>query len=404
MTGFGLNGAVTVRPKAALLAVVLMLTGILTAPGAAAITPPEFSGLDARAYDGPIPPAGTLIRSVPLDRRLWVSGAGQAYRMLYSTVDQHDSPAVATAAVFVPKTEAPEGGWPVVVWAHGTVGLGDDCTPSAHPRSPRDDAYLSHWLDQGYAIVAPDYTGMGTPGLMSYLNTLATARSVVDAVRAAHETGLPLAARWALVGQSQGGAAAVGTARYAAELSAGSGLDYRGVVATGTPANVQSVVLTAGPDMALPPGLGPAAVRYAAYILAALRDGLAVPIDPVLSDAGRRAADLGATLCSADLDAALAGATVPEFFTAPLSSVPGIEAALDAFMGIPTSGYDRPVFLGVGLADRDVPPRLTLRFAEQLQAAGEPVELHVYPEADHSGAVPASVPDSTPFLARVLAP
>ena len=43
-------------------------------------------------------------------------------------------------------------------------------------REPRDDEYLSHWLGEGYAVVASDYAGLGTPGLMSYLNSVTTAR------------------------------------------------------------------------------------------------------------------------------------------------------------------------------------------------------------------------------------
>jgi hypothetical protein len=136
---------------------------------------PDWSGLDARLFAGPIPPQGTTVASVPLDPALSLTGAGPAYRVLYSTVNQHDQPAVSTGALFLPPGPAPEGGFPVIAWAHGTVGLGDDCTPSALPRTPRDDEYLSHWLGEGYAVVASDYAGLGTPGLMSYLNSVTTA-------------------------------------------------------------------------------------------------------------------------------------------------------------------------------------------------------------------------------------
>src|SRR5690606_41428853 len=69
---------------------------------------------------------------------------------------------------------------------------------------------------------------------MSYLNSVATAHAVIDSVVAAHQLDLPLSPKWAIVVQSQGGGAAVNSARWATEFSAGSGLDYRGVVATGT--------------------------------------------------------------------------------------------------------------------------------------------------------------------------
>ncbi|GCA99159.1 prolyl oligopeptidase family serine peptidase [Mycolicibacterium sp. NCC-Tsukiji] len=358
---------------------------------------PNWSGLDARAFADRVPPSGALIRTVPLNPELSVAGAARAYRILYSTTDQHNSPAVSTAAVFVPKGEAPPGGWPVIAWAHGTVGLGDDCTPSAQPRSARDNEYLSHWLDQGYVVVGSDYTGLGTPGLMSYLNSVATAHAIIDSVIAAHHMNLPLSPKWALVGQSQGGAAAVASARWATEFSKGSGLDYRGVVATGTPANIDDVIITAGPDMVLPPGLGPIASAYTAYILAGFRE-LRPDVNSVLTPAGLTAADQAETLCTAPLSAAVAGLTPPQFFSAPLASLPGMRGALADFMGTPVTGYDRPIFLGVGLKDRDVPPSSTLKFADQLKANGQDVALYVYPEDDHSSTVLTSMADSTPFL------
>ncbi|WP_374193340.1 alpha/beta hydrolase family protein [Mycolicibacterium sp. S2-37] len=385
---------------------VLSLGALLAVPSApvAVAVAPDWSGLDARGHDGDIPAPGELMQTVPLAPALSVAGAARAYRILYSTLDQHDAPAVSTAAVFVPRGEAPAEGWPTVAWAHGTVGLGDDCTPSARPRSARDDEYLSHWLDQGYVVVASDYTGLGTPGLMSYLNTVATARAVADSVVAAHHLPLPLSPRWAVIGQSQGGAAAVGTARYADEFTRGAGLDYRGVVATGTPAGIETVVGQAGPDMTLPPQLGPVANSYAAYILAGFREARPdLDVDSVLSPLGLEAVAKAETLCLAELGAALDGATPAQFFSAPLQSVPGVSGALAAYLGVPVDGYDRPIFLGVGLLDRDVPPNSTLTLAEQMRQHGQDVTLHVYPDRDHSGTVPASLPDSTPFLRMALA-
>ncbi|KHO22243.1 lipase [Mycolicibacterium setense] len=383
-------------------ATVLLICGLVTAPTSAAA--PNWSGLDARHHDAPIPAAGTLIEAVPLDPELSVPGAASAYRILYSTVDQHDSPALSTAAVLIPHGEAPEGGWPTIAWAHGTVGLGDDCAPSAQPRSARDAQYLTHWLDQGYAVVGSDYAGLGTPGLMSYLNSVATAHSVVDSVIAMHHMELPLSPRWAIVGQSQGGGAAVNSARWATEFSRGTGLDYRGVVATGTPFNVESIVKQSGPDMALPPNLGPAANSYTGYILAGFREARPdIDVDSVLTPAGLAAVDKAETLCKPELDQQLTGMTPTGFFSAPLATLPGAAEALDAYLGTPTSGYDRPIFLGVGLQDRDVPPNMTLQLDDQLRANGQDVTLKVYPDEDHSGTVLASLPDSTPFLAAAFA-
>jgi len=385
------------------LSALIFAAALLIPPALAQAATLNWSGLDARFYDGPIPPPGTTIESVPLDPAMSLTGAGPAYRVLYSTVDQHDQPAVSTGAVFLPPGPAPEGGFPVIAWAHGTVGLGDDCTPSALPRSPRDDEYLSHWLNQGYAVVASDYAGLGTPGLMSYLNSVTTAHGVVDSVIAAHDMGLPLSPEWAIVGQSQGGGAAVASARWATEFSAGTGLDYRGVVATGTPANIDNFVRQAGPALQLPE-LGPVANAYTAYILAAFREARPdLDINSVLTPEGLAAAERAETVCVRALTDELADLTPAAFFSAPLSSIPGMADALYEYMGTPSTGFDRPLFLGVGLLDRDVPPASTLAFYDQLVANNQNVTLRIYPEEDHSGTVLASMADSTPFLRSVFA-
>lgn len=372
------------------------------APGVADATPrtaaPVWSGLDARNYDGPIPEAGDLIAQTPLDDAITLSAAGRAYRILYSTPDIDGAPAVSTGAVFLPSSPTPDGGYPVIAWAHGTTGLGDNCTPSALPRTDRDTEYLNRWLDEGYAIVATDYVGLGTPGLMSYLSSTVEAHSTVDSVIAAQQMGLPLASKWAIVGQSQGAGAALSAANRAST----AGLDYRGVVATGAPANIEHIAALAGPGLPpfdVPTGL----VVYGAYIWAGFSDARA-DLSPkqILSPVGQRVVEQAETLCNAEMNEALADVQIGDMFSAPVSSIPGALGALTEYMSIPTSGYDRPIFLGQGLLDVDVPAPSAFTLYGQLVAAGQPVELHIYPDEDHSGTVNASIRDSGPFLTRIM--
>ncbi|GAA4642714.1 lipase family protein [Gordonia humi] len=363
---------------------------------------PVWSGLDARNYDGPIGKPGTLIAKVPLNPAVSLPAAGSAYRILYATTDVHGKPAVSTAAVFLPKRSAPAGGYKMIAWAHGTVGLGDDCAPSAQPRSDRDTEYLDHWLNQGYAIVATDYVGLGTPGLMSYLSGKVSATSTVDSVIAARQMGLPLSRTWAIVGQSQGAGAALNAAHRATALGKKAGLDYRGVVATGTPANIEHIVWQAGPQF--PPVVLPAGLTtYAAYIVAGFSDARPdLHPDRVLTAEGRRVVKLAETLCYPELHAELDGAKINSWFSRPLTSIPGVQAALVDYMATPYSGYDRPIFLGQGLLDMDVPAPSALTLYAQMLAAGQPVDFHVYPNQDHSGTVLASMKDSTPFVKRIM--
>ena len=61
------------------------------------------------------------------------------------------------------RVPSPAGAWPIVAWTHGTVGVADVCAQSYTQRSDRDKAYLGTLLAQGYALVATDYQGLGTP-------------------------------------------------------------------------------------------------------------------------------------------------------------------------------------------------------------------------------------------------
>lgn len=364
--------------------------------------PPRLSGMDVADYAGPIGGPGTMLAMTPLDPVVSVPAAGKAYRIHYSTTDVHGRPATSTGQILLPRRPAPPGGYPVIAWAHGTVGSADQCAPSVQPPLEDVGIYLSHWLDQGYAVVATDYAGLGTPGRLSYLSTRAAAHSVVDSVIAAHHSALPLSPKWAIVGHSEGAAAAMSAANHATEYTRGTGLDYRGVVATGTPANIEHVIFLIGPGVppvALPAGL----TAYAATILAGFADARPEFVrDNNLTAAGRRAMNLANDECTLQLAQALPHDNVADWFTRPISSIPGVRPALVDYMGVPYRGYDRPIFMAEGMIDLAVPIPASLSLAAQLAANNQPLTLATYPDKGHSGTMLTSMRDSTPFLARIM--
>ncbi|WP_227997298.1 lipase family protein [Nocardia australiensis] len=353
----------------------------------------------------PTADAGTIESVAPLAPAATLPGSVNSTRIQYWTTTANDVPSVASAAVYFPPGEAPAGGWPVIAWAHGTVGLGDDCAYSvAGPAAiARDWAYLGTWLEQGYAIVAADYAGLGTPGEHPYLNGMVEAHNVVDAVRAATRQYSSLAKKWAVVGQSQGGGAAVYTARYATEFG-GTELDYRGAVGTGVPAYIEDILLPLGPHMP-PIKLSPHSTAYLLFILNGLRTTYPeLNIESFLTDSGREWLTKARETCLEPLGDELGaqGVVIGDLFTRPLRQIPDLHGLLSRYLGLPESGYDRPVFLGQGLRDTDVVTPETLRFAAVLSANRQPVTLHTYP-TDHSGTVNASLPDSLPFVRGLFA-
>ncbi|MBF6412524.1 alpha/beta hydrolase family protein [Nocardia cyriacigeorgica] len=351
-------------------------------------------------------PATGVVDSVqPLAPAATLPGSVNSVRITYSSTGAGDVPTQTSAAVYFPPGQAPEGGWPVIAWAHGTVGLGDDCAYSiAGPGAvQRDWAYLGTWLDQGYAIVAADYAGLGGPGEHPYLNGVVEAHNVVDAVKAATRRFDMLSNKWVVVGQSQGGGAAVFTARYATEFG-GPELDYRGAVGTGVPAYIEDILLPLGPGMP-PIELSAHSTAYVLYILNGLRTTYPeLDIESFLTQAGLDWLARARQACIVAFGDELSAnnVVVGDLFARPLSQIPNLHGLLRGYMGLPESGYDKPLFLGQGLRDTDVITPQTLRFAATLAAAGEPVTLRTYPTG-HDGAVNDSLPDSLPFVRDLFA-
>lgn len=146
--------------------------------------------------------------------------------------------ATATAMVLFPKATQPKDGYRVVVWEHGTVGVGDGCAPSKNAINPRFKILAESLLAAGYVIVAPDYEGLGTPGVHPYLNLSSEAKSALAAVKAVKEHyGAQLKGDWMSIGQSQGGHASLGTAEFA-----NTDVSYKGAVA-GAPASSLGTII-----------------------------------------------------------------------------------------------------------------------------------------------------------------
>lgn len=74
---------------------------------------------------------------------------------------------------------------------------------------------------------------------------------------------------------------------------------------------------------------------------------------------------------------------------------------LAEYLGVPTSGYDRPVFLGHGVHDVMVPAPLSAKLAAEMKVSGADVDYRLY-TAGHFTTVERSTPDTTEFVARVL--
>ena len=200
---------------------------------------------DFYTLEGPIPEgeAGDLVRSELMPLVYEPSGqlggwVATGTRIMYRSNDVRGNPNVVTGTYFEPDRPWPGAGpRPLIAYAPGTQGQGDQCAPSRmfeqsiHFSSGLDIAmgyeefFVATMVARGFAVVVTDYEGLGTAPVHTYANRLAQAHALLDAARAAKNlpgTSLAPDGPVALWGYSQGGAASAAAVElapaYAPEL------------------------------------------------------------------------------------------------------------------------------------------------------------------------------------------
>jgi pimeloyl-ACP methyl ester carboxylesterase len=359
------------------------------AEGETAATIPAAEGLPAfYATPDPVPDEqpGTLLASEPVD----VEGLdGTAHRVMYVSESLAGDPIAVTGIVVVPGGEPPEGGWPVIAWAHGTTGIADVCAPSLEAGDTVSVA--NELLARGYAVAATDYEGLGTPGRHPYIVGESEARGVVDSVRAAHQLeGVELSNRYLVWGHSQGGHAAMFALDTAADWA--PELDLVGVVAGAPPSQFEllNAALQQSPFKHY-------LLMVAAGFNAAYGDDGA-PLDAVLTPEGVELLQLVDDGCDAlseamadvDADTLIAAdpATVPEWLTALQENDPGLF----------TEPAGVPLLVIHGGDDEQIPVVASAMMFDQLCAIGQDQTRWVYPGQSHAGVIGPSLADMTTWI------
>lgn len=342
--------------------------------------------------------AGVMLREEPMKAQIEITHASLANRMLYTSTDLrwHAGIVPVSGTLYLPTGDAPAGGWPVVAWAHGTLGVSDRCAPSWTGHKPRDATYINHWLENGFAVVATDYQGLGGPGPHPYLIWEAEGRSVLDAVRAAFAAHSDkLAAKVFITGQSQGSGAALGATRIAPSYA--PELPLVATVATG--------LVPTFPDSPYQPpvSLAIASPIYVTLLMlgGALPDG-APTADSLVTDKGRMILKAARESCTGEMRAVAQqnGITVADAYVEPIAK---IESGLTPVANMSMVRMPVPVLLGTGLADSVLVPQRQYGAVAALCAAGSDVVWKTYPGATHNGGLNAAFPDALAFFRDTLA-
>lgn len=169
--------------------------------------------------------AGSLVSAMTMpefSRSPQGSGLRSARVVYRSTNGDTGEPTVVSGAVFTPEGNAPAGGWPVVAFGHGTLGIDEPCAPSLSATLLGLTDWVVKLTELGFAVTFADFQGLGSPGVHPYLDARTAGLNMIDSVRALRHTFPDISEKWAALGGSQGGGAvwAVGeqVGSYAPEL------------------------------------------------------------------------------------------------------------------------------------------------------------------------------------------
>jgi len=323
------------------------------------------------------------------------SEGAQSYEILYRSTTVAGDPVAVSGVVVVPggPATAPR---PVLAWAHGTTGMGDQCAISDTMVAGKggEIALAKLATGKGWVFVATDYQGLGTPGDHTYLVGQAEGRNVLDSIRAAQRlqsSGATDVSAGLVWGHSQGG----GAAWFAAELAPTYAPDANVMgSAVGAPAGNPSLIL----DYADKPAAG-FALMTAAGFMAAYPD---LPSD-VLTAKGRGAPlETARTGCNSEILGSMATTPRDELFAERPSTDPAWQRVLDENR----AGEVRtnvPVFVYHGEADELLPVASSAPLAARACALGSPVQRKTYPGASHSGVIAPALGDIVAFLEARLA-
>ncbi|MGH2985559.1 MAG: alpha/beta fold hydrolase [Solirubrobacterales bacterium] len=340
-----------------------------------------------------------------------------AWRILYRSTDRNGKATVSSGFLVAPKGRAPKAGRPVLAWAHGTEGAADNCAPSKVPSPARGlvDFFtyespfqqdtgvpaIQRFIDAGYAIVATDYAGLGTPGTQHYTVAQPELRNVLDSVIATQRFA-PAAGgkKTVILGWSQGGGAAIWANQEAAYAPS---VKVLGAAALAPAADI-------GPQFAgqTPPGpvtpsspFHGAAIEVNVYVgnSAAYRE-----LDPsdVLTPAGLAAFNGALIQCINHLAYVIENNyATPEDLRALF--VPGPKPAdWQRRFNENTAGQEAtvaPLLVMQGLADTVINPNATTQYVQRACRFDQPVQYTLYPTATHQTVPLQAKPEYIPWIA-----
>lgn len=331
-----------------------------------------------------------------------IAGAKVNKVLLYTSRSTEGKQVVVSGSVSVPKGKAPKGGWPVISWAHGTTGTADSCAPTrirpngvVAPYIAYVHPQLEDWIKAGYAVVATDYQGLGTPGPHPYLVGEAEGRSVIDMVSAARQLVPAIGKKFLIAGHSQGGHSSLFAASIADDWAPGLKLKGTASYAPASHLKTQAELL---PGLTQPSGLSALATLILKGASTVTDD---IKINKLLTPEAKALYPQTEQTCLPQLaESDSLGGLAPADLLKPNADTSDLFDVLDGMN--PAVEIGPPVFLAQGTADTTVFPFFTDQLNGELDAVGVDVDYKTYPGVNHGAIVAAAEDDALDFFEQRL--
>lgn len=329
----------------------------------------------------------------------------------------------ATTLLFVPKGTPPAGGWPVVAWAHGTTTANlKTCAPSLTlddlDGGLTKEGFTSHYAEvigylvsAGYAVVAPDFEGLGPAATVPYpyFSSASESRSLIAGVKAARQANPSLSTNWMALGHSEGAHGVLMLQNFVKEAPE---LNFKGSVAYAPWVGLQEQVARLGALAAKDPAN---AVMYAGFqnnFVGTLASGLQT-LTPGLDLTQLMGADMLAVFAGYKNQCVLASAVStmdavaakgPQAFSGAKptwADSPAMKSFLETNDPAVAPGFKltAPTLVVHGAADFSVQEPVTASFVANMASRGSDVTYRTYPGADHGSIVLAAKADVLAYLA-----
>lgn len=328
---------------------------------------------------------GDLLKS----ERVTAPAGARAWRVMYASRTWDDEPVAATGLIIVPDDKASRPR-PVLVWAHGTTGGARGCAPSLAPNPARaflerggtagypidiGTPYLEDLLARGYVVAAPDYQGLGGPGVHQYLVGDTAARGSLDAARAAQQVrGAKAGTDVVMLGWSQGGQAALAAGEIASAYA--PDLRVRAIATLAPSATIMSPVVNQ---------LFRSNTPHVYEIIRGYASAYGLSTD-LLSPRGRDLVEVAGQGCILEVFKEIGRSKEPGVI-ADVTDDPAWTAALERNQsGLRVSGA--PVLVVHGSADAIVPFGSTELYQARACAVGTKLQIDRIEGGDHRSIIP----------------